>query len=200
MSKAILFRWDGEAMIPVDRYRKMADREFIVGETYSLVAEEERSSRSHRHYFASIHNAWLTLPERLTDEFTSSERLRKRALIATGWYTERRFVASSDIEADKFAEFLRLRPDDGTVVGVAGNVVIERVARSQSTGPHGMRKAEFQKSKDDVLDWIAALVGVAPSSLAANSPSIAPETPRGHTDPDTLAQIGRGRVKTDAGS
>jgi hypothetical protein len=61
------------------------------------------------------------------------------------------------------------RADDGTVFSVAGNVVIERTARSQSTGPNGMRKAEFQKSKTDVLEWTAALINVELATLAANA-------------------------------
>jgi hypothetical protein len=31
-----------------------------------------------------------------------------------------------------------------------------------------MRREEFQKSKQDVLDWIAELIGVTPKELAAN--------------------------------
>ncbi len=52
-------------------------------------------------------------------------------------------------------------------------VLLQRIAREMtvtrrlvSEALNGMRKAEFQKSKTDVLDWIAALIRVPLSKLA----------------------------------
>lgn len=177
MNAPLTYQWDGEAMKPLARFARLADKQFVVGETYPLAVQEERSGVSHRHFFASVHEAWGNLPDHLVTEYSSSERLRKRALIATGWFTERRLAASSVAEARKIAAFMMERADDGTVIAVAGNIVIERTARSQSTGANGMRKAEFQKSKTDVLEWIAALIGVDVKTLSANAPSIAPDAP-----------------------
>lgn len=165
MTAPLVFTWDGDAMVPAANHRRLADRQYVVGETYRLAIHEERSANSHRHYFAAIHEAWLNLPDDLVLEFTSSERLRKRALVATGWYTERRLALSSPADARDMVRFLMATADDGTVFAVQGNIIIERKARSQRTGAGGMNKAEFQKSKTDVLDWIAALIRVEPKEL-----------------------------------
>lgn len=169
MSAPLTYQWDGEAMRPLARFARLADKQFVVGETYPLAIHEERSGVSHRHYFSCIREAWLNLGDEHALEFTSEERLRKRALIATGWFTERRMVASSTAEARKIVSFMMQRADDGTLFSVAGNIVIERTARSQRTGAGGMKKAEFQKSKTDVLDWISALIRVDLKTLAENA-------------------------------
>jgi len=170
MNAPIPFAWtDDGVMKPLDRFARLADKQFVVGEVYRLTVVEERSANSHRHYFAAVNEAWMNLPDDLALEFTSAERLRKRGLIATGHFTERRLTLSSPAEARKTVSFLMQRADDGTVFSVAGNIVIERTARSQSMGPNGMRKAEFQKSKQDVLDWIAAMLHISPNELSANA-------------------------------
>ena len=47
-----------------------------------------------------------------------------------------------------------------------GSTVIVRKARSQRMHGHDrMDKAEFQKSKDDILGWISNLIGVEPERL-----------------------------------
>lgn len=180
MSGPIILEYEGDGVFraPVKAMAVRCDKDFVVHEAYRMAVQEERSAVSHRHYFAAVHEAWMNLSDDLAMEFSSSERLRKRALIATNYFTERRLVASSPIEARKIVAFMMQRADDGTVFSVAGSIVVERVARSQSTGPNGMRKAEFQKSKQDVLDWIAALINVDPKTLSANAPSIAPDAPR----------------------
>lgn len=169
MSAPLTYAWDGEAMRPLARFARLADKEFVVGETYQLAVHEERSSVSHRHYFACIREAWLNLSDADALEYTSEDRLRKRALIATGYFTERRLVLSSPVEARKTVSFMMQRADDGTVFTVAGSIVIERTARSQRMGAGGMKKDEFQKSKTDVLEWIAALLRVELKTLTANA-------------------------------
>jgi len=167
MNAPLMFTWDGEAMVP--KSPRMADRQYVVGQDYRLAEQEERSGASHRHYFAQIAETWRNLPDELAMEFTDTEKLRKHALIMTGWFKERKFAASSPVEARKIAAFLLERQDEYALISVAGNVVVERVARSQSTRAGGMRKAEFQKSKDDVLLWISDLIGVEPRVVAANT-------------------------------
>lgn len=170
MSAAPLtYVWTGEAHQPLSRFAKLADRQFVVGEQYRLEEAEERSRKSHDHYFAALQDAWQNLPDDLAMEFTSVERLRKRALIATNWYKERRLVTSSPAEARKMAAFMD-RGEDAVVISVAGNVVIERTALSQKMrGPERMRKADFQQSKTDVLDWVAELIRVTPQALNDNA-------------------------------
>lgn len=149
-------------MVPLPRFARVCDRQFVVGETYTLVAHEERSAASHRHYFACIRDAWMNLPDHIAVEFSTPESLRKRALIDAGFYDERRLVASSPAEARKIAAFLKPL-DDFAVVSVAGNVVIERKAKSQSV--RSMGKKTFSESKDAVLNVLANMIGVSPDEL-----------------------------------
>lgn len=162
----IIFRWTGEAMEPLPRLAKRCDERFVVGETYPLVEQEERSQRSHSHYFAALHDAWFNLPDALAIQFPTVEHLRKAALIATGHFDERRFFASSPAEARKIAAFLNPM-DEFSVVSVAGNAVVERKAKSQSR--KAMGGPTFQKSKQDCLEWVAEMIGVSVRELAANA-------------------------------
>lgn len=153
------FRWDGESAAPV--HPRLADRHLVVGEEYTFVEHHERSDASHRRYFAGVREAWLQLPDDLAMEFPTPDALRKRALIETGHYTERRFIASSPAEARKLAAWLP--KGAGVVIAVAGAAVIERTAMSQSY--RSMGKALFQKSVADVDAWCADLIGVKPETL-----------------------------------
>ena len=159
----LIFQWDGDNMVPVPSHRRAANERYVVGERYQMEAIEERSQRSHNHYFACIADAWQNLPDALAVEYGSPEHLRKAALVATGHYDERRFAAGSPAEARKLAAFLK-PTDEYAVFAVAGNVVIERKAKSQSR--KAMGGPTFQKSKDDVLAWCAVLLEVAPADLA----------------------------------
>lgn len=155
-----LFRYDGEAMVPLRP--KAADRDFVVGEVYRLEIVEERSAASHRHYFASINEAWQNLPEEAADRFATPEDLRKFALIKTGFHDSRSIVASSKAEASRIAAFIR-GGSDFTIVVVNGSTITEYRAKSQSL--RAMGKQEFQASKDAVLGYISDLIGVKPSEL-----------------------------------
>ena len=87
MHRPELFTWDGEAMVP--RHPRRADQLFVVGETYPLIINEDRSVATHNHEFAWLREAWLNLPETLADLYPSPEHLRKRALIEAGYSTYR---------------------------------------------------------------------------------------------------------------
>jgi hypothetical protein len=163
-----LYRWEGDAFTPLVRFKKRCDEAFTVGEIYPLDIAEERSMRSHRHYFASVREAWVNLPDDISMDFASSDMLRKHALIMTGYFKERRFIASSADEARKIARFISIRDkDDYAIVSVAGNVVVERRAKSQSIPSMGSKL--FQQSKRDVLAFLSEMVGVSAESLEQNA-------------------------------
>lgn len=169
MNAPLIFAWtDDGVMRPLDRFAKHADKQFVVGMTYPLIVQEERSGISHKHFFATVHDLWLNLPDGIASQFATSEILRKHALIMTGWHKERRIALSSSAEARKVMAFLMGRQDDYALISVAENVVIERIARSQSMRADGMRRTEFQRSKDDVLGWIESLIAEAHSNAAHN--------------------------------
>jgi hypothetical protein len=144
---------------------RLADRYFVVGQTYPLIVHEERSTASHSHYFAAVNEAWKNLPEDEAERFPTSEHLRKWALIKAKYADERSVVCSTKAEAQRVAAFVKPL-DDYAVVIVSGATVSMFTAKSQSA--RAMDKAEFQKSKQDVLDIVAAMIQVTPKELSSN--------------------------------
>lgn len=151
-------------MVPATTFMaRLADKAFVVGEVYRLTEEHERSAASHRHFFAVIHDAWLNLPEGTAERFPTSEHLRKYALIKAGYRDERTFVAGSRAEALRLAAFVR-PIDDFAIVTTSGATVTIWTAKSQSVRAMGGKA--FQESKQAVLDVIADLIGVDPTTLS----------------------------------
>lgn len=157
------FAWTGDAMQPLGRFRGLCDRQFVIGESYILTELEERSSKSHAHFFACVRDGWSSLPEDLAGRFPSPDHLRKWALIKVGFRDEVSFVASSKAEAARIAAFLR-PVEDTAVVRVKDAVVVRWTAKSQSM--RAMGKDDFQRSKDAVLAVIDELIGTAPGTLS----------------------------------
>lgn len=162
----IAFTWTGEAMAPLNsHWARRADSTFVVGETYTLVPHEERSAKSHRFYFASVHDMWLSLPHALSTEFPTSEALRKRALIRTGYRDQRSIVCASKAEALRVAAFIQPL-DTYAEISVNGAVVVHLTAQSQDL--RSMDRQRFRESCDAVLGWISDLLGVEmPTGRAA---------------------------------
>lgn len=155
------FRWDGKAMIP--RYPRHADRLYTVGQDYALLEHVETSSKSLRHEFAWLKDAWMNLPENLADQFPSPEHLRKRALIDAGFYTEQVIDAGTNAAALRVAAYAKHK-DAFAYVVVRGPLVVERTAKSQSR--RSMDRTEFQASKTALLETISAMIGVEPATLS----------------------------------
>jgi hypothetical protein len=158
MTAPILFRWNGDAMEPLPRFHNVCNAEFTVGEIYRMVVEAERSQISHNHYFATLADKWLSLPENLAFQFATPEHLRKHALILTGYRDEKSFVCSSKAEALRLAAFLK-PIDEYAIISVAECAVIMWTAKSQSRKAMGGKL--FQKSKSDVLDFVDAMLGLS---------------------------------------
>ena len=156
------FTWDGEAMRIRPSFQRQADDLFCIGEAYTLAVVEDRSAASHRHYFAAINEAWMNLPEALAGQYPTAEHLRKAALIRAGYHDERSIVCSSKAEALRLASFIKPM-DDYALVAISEAVVRVFTAKSQSV--RAMGKAEFQKSKDDVLEVVASMIGVVTADL-----------------------------------
>lgn len=156
------FVWDAERSVMVPRRPSYACRTYVDGEEYRLGIIEERSPQSHSHYFAALHETWSNLPDNLSGRYPTAEHLRKAALIATGWCDSHTLVCASKAEAQRVAAFMR--PCDEFAVVVAKEATVTRyVAKSQSA--RAMGNADFQKSKTDVLDYVAALIKVESSAL-----------------------------------
>lgn len=161
--------WTGRAFEPINaRFVSMADDQFGQGEVVNLAAVEDRSSASHRHYFALINEAWQNLPEHLGADYPNPEALRKRALIKAGFCTVADYVCATRAEAERWAGNLRREADDYALVIVSEAVV--RVYRAQSQSMRAMGRERFQASKDAVLHVLSELIGsdVADLRRAAN--------------------------------
>lgn len=156
----MLFCWDGETMTPVNP--RFADKHFVIGGKYRLTEHIERSGESHGHYFATLDRAWQSLPDDLAAELPTTEHLRARALIMTGYADSRQLVVSSNADALRFAAFMR-PTNSYAVISVNGSVITELTPQSQNM--RAMDKDAFQKSKQDVLDYCSALIGVKVEEL-----------------------------------
>lgn len=155
------FVWNGEHMAPLnEHWSRRADAAYVVGETYNLVCHEERSSKSHRYFFANVNELWHSLPEHLSAEFPTPDHLRKRALIRTGFRDQRSIVCASKAEALRVAAFIA--PIDAYAeISVSGAVVVHLTAQSQDL--KSMDRKRFRESADAVIAWISDLVGVKPA-------------------------------------
>lgn len=157
MSDVLLFIWQGDGFTPASpHWQRHADEQLVVGERYFLEVRHERSTATHAHQFAWLHDAWLNLPERLSDLYPTPEHLRKRALIDAGYYNETAVDCGSNAAAVRVAAMARAL-DDFAVAIVRGPTVLVRRAKSQSY--RAMDRKEFQASKAAIMETIAAMIG-----------------------------------------
>lgn len=153
--RPVVFVWDGNAMIPLPRFRQQCDRQFVVDEEYPLAPLESRSRASHNHYFASVEEGWKNLPENISARFPNADTLRAWALVKTGYCTEKNFVCDSPGHASYLARNLRAYSPLSVIV-VSGNVVLVYDPMSQSASAMG--RDLFEASKAAVLDYIAGMI------------------------------------------
>lgn len=156
----MLFDWDGESMVP--KVPALADKHFVAGQTYMLEERQARSLQAHNHYFASLAEAWANLPEDIAERFPTMDHLRKFALIRTGFRDERTFACSSKAEAQRLAAFMKPMDEFAVILSHEATVTVY-TAKSQSM--KAMGKAEFQRSKEAVLDYVASLIGTTPREV-----------------------------------
>lgn len=154
--------FDGEVFRPLPNFLKVARDHYGAGEIASLIRHEERSSVTHRHFFAAVNEAWQNLPEHLAERFRSADALRKNALIATGHCDAEVYVCKFKTEARRLAVALQGR-DDFAVVSVDGKVVTRFTAKSQDM--RSMDRETFARSKSDVLGYLSTLLGVEVGQL-----------------------------------
>ena len=154
---------DGEvvrtrAMVPLPRYRNVAQRQFGEGGEHVLEEVSERSMASHNQYFAALKDYFDNLPERIQARFPTPEHLRKFLLIEADWFDEREFEMESERHAKALATYIRTEDTYARIAVRRGKTVIVRKAKSQSL--KAMGKADFEASKRAVLELAEQLVGV----------------------------------------
>lgn len=162
MSPPTAFTWCAESCVMVPQWPRLAAARFEPSAGYLLAPVEHRSDATHKHEFAWLREAWMSLPEDLAERFPTPDHLRKRALIDAGFYDETVVDAGSNAAALRVAAYMR-RKDEYAYVVVRGGVAVERVAKSQSR--RMMNKAEFQASKTALLEIVGAMIGVDPATL-----------------------------------
>ena len=154
--------WTGDSFEPLPGFRKRADAAFVVGMVYHMETVEERTARTHKHYFACVNEAWRSLPDDFAERFPTPESLRKFALIKAGFADSRQIVAASRADALRLAAFIRPM-DEYAVVSVSEAVVTVWTAQSQSM--RAMGKELFKASKDGVLAAIETMLDLEPGTL-----------------------------------
>lgn len=159
----IIFEWDGEVMRPMPRFHNLANAEFVVGERYRCEVQEDHSWVSHKHQFAWLHEAWLTLPEHVASRFRNEDHLRKHALIAKGFCDSTSVACATEDEAKRWFNVLT-KDDPYCVVVIESNSLIRFTAQSQAM--HTMGAKRFQASKQAVLDFVDDLLSVATERAA----------------------------------
>jgi hypothetical protein len=157
------YEGNGDFRVLSNYWAGRADRDYVVGEVYKLVEHHERSEASHRHFFASIKNAWDNLPDERLDDYPTPEHLRKKALVACGYADHRDHVCANKQEARKLRAFIKPM-DDYAIIECRENIVRVWTARSQSVKAMGAK--DFQDSKQKVLDWLDDLLGVEHGATA----------------------------------
>lgn len=160
------FVWSGDAMVPASAFlARRADQQYVVGENYMLAEEKQRSTATHNHEFAFVGSAWQSLPLQYADEpwAKTPDHLRKYALIRTRFCHVQMYACKWKAEARRLAAVIG-DMDEFAVVTIDGRTVTRLTAKSQSR--KAMDAAEFQASKQAVLEFIGDLIGVDPATLA----------------------------------
>ena len=127
------------------------------------LCEKQRTTASHNHQFAEIHDLWenLTISHASAPYAASAEAFRKHGLIATGFCDTDTVAFETPEQAQAAAPFIaRLaRKAHGYALTVAlGPLVVCSTPHSQSYKAMGAER--FNASKAAVLDWGHALLGV----------------------------------------
>lgn len=152
----IICRFTDGALVPSTNYqRHLAFERWEEGQIVPVVEHSQRSDKSHDHYFAALHNMWMSLPEEVSADFPNVDVLRAHALIRTGYANKRQLVCRSNAAAEDAAKFMRPSAPLA-IIAVDGCVVTEWTAESQKY--RAMGKKRFQESKDAVLGYVNGLL------------------------------------------
>lgn len=166
MSAPFNCRWHAHdrVLLPLGRYADECARNFADGAVVRLESVEDRSWKSHDHQFAWVAEAWRQLPEEIAADYPNPKALRRRALIACGYYTQETFAFADERSARAFMAYAGEREkDEYPLILCSESVVIIRRAESQQRAKMGAKR--FQESKTAILGMISELIGVAPETL-----------------------------------
>jgi hypothetical protein len=162
----VAFIWSGREMVPLDRFRKLAERQYRAGTEYVLVDHKGRSEESHRHFHACVRKGFDNLPEQYGEKILSPEHLRKRCLVWEGYadHTEH-LCANEEAMASMILMVRKMEPY--AVMKQEGLLLHIWVPQSQDHASMGHK--EFETSKQKVLERIASMCGISLEELTKNA-------------------------------
>ncbi len=167
MTAPVAFRWMNGSMVPLNRFfADRAAKQFEPGREYVLVPKEGRSIESHNHYFLKLHEAWLNLDEKYTDEIPSEDHLRAWALVKAGFAERHTIKCASHDDALRTAAIAASR-DKIRIIEINDCLVTIWIPESQSMKEMG--KERFQASKTAVLDIVSAMARTTREELEKNA-------------------------------
>ena len=161
-------RWDGEALTPTGHYGLSAAREAMEPGDVVIVEIDHpaRKTRTGTSLPRSMRHGGTSESLQEAPWAASPETLRKHALIATGFAD----TYSIDCGAKATAERVRMALASAeagkhgyAIAKVRGPLVVVWTPQSQSMRAMGGKR--FQESKQAVLNWIAAQIGVEAEEL-----------------------------------
>ncbi len=157
-------RWDGEALRPVASAQALCRAEFETGQKYMIAREHGRSDLSHKHFFATVHLVWQTLPDDVGEQFRNADELRYWLLIKAGFCTKTDFVCESPEKAQALVGWLP-RGRKYHLLEVRGCVLTRWEPTSQAK--KSMNGKTFQESKSALFDMLGDLIGCTGDEVAA---------------------------------
>ncbi len=162
----ILATWTGSEFEPARRHAKTLDATLTIGVQYLLEIQEPHSEKARRHFFAQLHDIWISLPEDIAERWPSVESFRKAGLIATGFCDKTEAICATNKQAQALAASFG-RIDDYVMVEIRDRAIAVWTARSQKRAVMG--NDDFKASKQAVLEWAAHQVGVKAEDVAGDA-------------------------------
>lgn len=163
----VICTWEDDAYRPLPgRALDIARAQHGTGERVTLIEYDSRSRLSHDHYMVTVRAAWQNWPEDYAVAIANEDQLRKHALIRTGYYDESAGAYASPEDAAAYITMMT-RAVDYAEFSTFGEVVVVRIAKTQRKKLMGA--AVFQRSKQDVLDFLSAVIGIDVTTLTANA-------------------------------
>jgi hypothetical protein len=155
------YQWKAGAWHPMPYARKQAEHDFGEGEIARLERCEERSSPSHRQFFAYVNEVYENLPEAYEGRWPTADDMRRWLLTWSKFCTRQEFACASHAEAERWFRNLAGKYHR---IELEGNTVIGYTAHSQDYATMGRRT--FQESRDAVEAACARILGISGLSEA----------------------------------
>lgn len=165
MANIIATRFKAGAFVPLSP--SSIQDSFTDGEIYYVKVDKKRYMPRHDWFMTLIRESWETLPDDLREKFQSPDILRKRLLISAGYADIRSIVCSTDAEAIRLTAFIGKSLDSYTILSRVGNILVLATAKSQAIDK--MDADTFRQSCDDVINYLAALLGAEKEDLKARA-------------------------------